>query len=111
MMKIVDYSEIDFEELASGIGIGAKHIPLLLGSFVEESTQMMEELFTVVKEKDYEKIATLSHSIKGSASNLQLKELAQIAKEMELSAKAHESEYNYEETLTTLQKSIKSFRV
>ena len=110
-MSFVDYSEIDFEELASKVGVSSKHIPLLLGSFVSESLEGLKTLQEAIAKKDYELIATVAHSIKGSASNLHLVQLAEQAKELELIAKEKDSEYNYEKTLTTLQKSIKSFRV
>ena len=110
-MSFVDYSEIDFEELASKVGVGSKHIPLLLGSFVSESMESLEKLQEAIVKKDYEAIASLAHSIKGSASNLHIQKLAEQAKALELMAKEKDSEYNYEKTLTTLQKSIKSFRV
>jgi len=109
-MSFVDYSEIDFEELASKVGVGSKHIPLLLGSFVSESLEGLETLQEAISKKDYEVIATVAHSIKGSASNLHIQKLAEQAKELELMAKEKNTEYMYEKTLISLQESIKSFK-
>jgi len=39
-----DYSVLNHEEMAKAIGLKAKHIPILVGSFIEESTPILEKL-------------------------------------------------------------------
>jgi len=110
-MSNLDYSEINIEELASCIGVQAKHIPLLLGSFISESLGSLEQLHKAVEDKEYDKIAKIAHSIKGSAANLQLLSLSELARELELQAKEKDSDYDYLQQLEMLKKGIESFQI
>ena len=90
-----DYSNIDFEEMATSIGLKAKHIPMLVGVFVEESTEILGNLELAIGNQDYKNIKVEAHSIKGSAGNLKFDEVYEMAKEMELSAASSTADFDY----------------
>ena len=103
-----DYSNINHEEMAASIGLKAKHIPMLLASFLEESASILDALKESIDAKDYEKIKANAHSIKGSAGNLRFEELYQMAKEMELAGTNATSDFDYEGYFKAIKSSIET---
>ena len=101
-----DYSILNHEEMAKAIGLKAKHMPMLIGSFLEESAPILIELESAVVSKDYNEIQNRAHSIKGSAGNLRFDELAEMAKEMEHAGAAAEENFDYSSYLEALKKAI-----
>jgi len=101
-----DYSSIDFEEMAKSIGLKAKHIPMLVGVFVEESTEILNNLELAVNNQNYESIKVEAHSIKGSAGNLKFNEVYEMAKEMELSAASSQSDFDYQGYFNAIKSAI-----
>jgi HPt (histidine-containing phosphotransfer) domain-containing protein len=103
-----DYSNLNHEEMAKTIGLKSKYVPMLLASFMEESTPMLRELKSDIDSNDFTKIASHAHSIKGSAGNLRLNEVYEMAKEMELSAKASDATFEYQIHLNAIAMAIKT---
>ena len=101
-----DYSSLNFDEMAASIGLKAKHIPMLVGSFLDESNSIMNSLQDAVDANDFEAIKSHAHSIKGSAGNLKFNEVYEMAREMELSAGASKSDFNYSEYLKAIKEAI-----
>lgn len=87
---------IDVEALAQAIGIPAKHVPLLVNSFLEESKQISEQLQATVDENDYEEISKYAHSIKGAAGNLRLTEIYDISMAIEKAACEASDSFDYQ---------------
>ena len=98
-----DYSVLNHEEMAKAIGLKAKHIPILVGSFIEESTPILEKLAKAIEAKEYQEIQSLAHSIKGSAGNLRFAELSEMAKEMEHAGAAADESFEYGAYLAAIQ--------
>lgn len=94
--------------MAAKIGLNVKHIPILIESFTDESKGIMEQLENAVNAKDYAAISSAAHSIKGSSGNLKFNEMYELAKEVELSAKAAKEDYPYAEACTSIKKAIES---
>ncbi len=90
-----DYSNINFEEMAASIGLKPKHIPMLIGSFLEESTSILDNLKIAIDSGDFSAIKSYAHSIKGSAGNLQFKEIYEMSREIELSAAESKTDLDY----------------
>ncbi len=101
-----DYSNINHEEMADVIGLKAKHIPILIASFLEESAPILEALQEAVQKSDFSAIKDHAHSIKGSAGNLRFDEIYEMSKEMELSAGDVVSDFEYEAYLEAIKKAI-----
>jgi len=105
-----DYSNIDYEDMANKIGLKVKHMPMLIGSFVDESSSIMSNLKTSIESKDFDNIKLFSHSIKGSAANLKFDAIYEMAKEMELSAIGKNETFNYLEYFEVINSAIKTIK-
>ncbi|MDQ1338779.1 MAG: hypothetical protein QG617_1747 [Campylobacterota bacterium] len=101
-----DYSRVNHEDMALAIGLKSKHIPLLIANFIEESTLIMESLKDAIEARDYEKIRSRAHAIKGSAGNLKFNEVYEMAKEMELSGSKEENDFEYEAYFEAIKSAI-----
>jgi len=107
-LELPSYANLSAEEMAAKIGLNAKHIPILVQSFTDESTSILEQLEAAISAKDYSDIANAAHSIKGSSGNLKFNEMYELAKDMELSAKDAKTDYPYEQAYESIKKAIES---
>jgi len=103
-----DYKNINFEEMAASIGLKAKHMPLLIASFLEESAPALVLLDASIASNDLEAISQQAHAIKGSAGNLRFNEVYEMAKDMEYSAKEHKEGFDYVGHLVAMKKAIET---
>jgi len=103
-----DYSNINFEEMAVAIGLKAKHIPMLIASFLEESTEALNSLQNAVESRDFSDIHSAAHFIKGSAGNLRFNEVYEMSKEMELSAENSKEDFDYLGYFNAIKSSVET---
>lgn len=101
-----DYSRVNHEDMASAIGLKPKHIPLLIANFIEESASIMESLKDAIEAKDYEKIRSNAHAIKGSAGNLKFSEVYEMARDVEFAGAKGESDFAYEAYFEAIKNAI-----
>lgn len=101
-----DYSNLNHEEMSASIGLKPKHIPLLIGSFLDESKTIMSSLENAIETKNYEEIKSSAHSIKGSAGNLKFNEIYEMAKEIELSGASTDANFDYKSYFDAITKAI-----
>ena len=101
-----DYSSINHDEMAALIGLKPKHMPMLIGSFLDESTSILVALEDAVNAKDYLAIKSNAHSIKGSAGNLKFNEIYEMAREMELSSADSKADFDYSAYLDAIKSAI-----
>jgi|FLOH01.1.fsa_nt_gi HPt (histidine-containing phosphotransfer) domain-containing protein len=106
-----DYSNLNYEDMAKAIGLKPKHMPMLVASFIEESEPTLKVLASSIEAKDYVSIASLSHSIKGSAGNLRLSEVYEMTKEMEKSAKSNAQDFDYAGHLEAVKTILETVQV
>jgi HPt (histidine-containing phosphotransfer) domain-containing protein len=106
-----DYTNIDHEEMAKAIGLKVKHMPMLIGSFLGESTPILETIDSQIREEDYTGIRSSAHSIKGSAGNLRFTELSDMAREMEHAATAEDSSFEYKAYLDAMKAAIETISI
>ena len=105
-----DYSSLNFEEMASAIGLNAKHMPMLIGSFLEESETIMEALKDAISKKDFSGIKSQAHSIKGSAGNLKFNEIYEMSREMELAATEGNADFEYQAHYEAVKSAISTIQ-
>ncbi|OHD96753.1 MAG: histidine kinase [Sulfurimonas sp. RIFCSPHIGHO2_12_FULL_36_9] len=101
-----DYSRVDYEDMAKAIGLKSKHIPILIANFIEESVSILDALEENIASRDYEKIRSSAHEIKGSAGNLKFNEVYDMAKEMEFSAAKQDMDFEYEDYFDAIKSAI-----
>ena len=102
----VNYANINHEEMAAAIGLKPKHIPMLIGSFLEESVGILNNLTSAIASKDYEVIKSASHAIKGSAGNLRFKEVYEMAKELEIAGSDADTSFDYDGYLEAIKVAV-----
>jgi len=101
-----DYSNLNYEEISAAIGLKVKHMPMLIGSFLEESQTIMLSLGEAIDSKNYADIKSHAHSIKGSAGNLKFNEIYDMAKEVELSAAENNENFDYKAYFDAIKTAI-----
>jgi len=105
-IRKADYSNLNHEEMAAAIGLKAKHIPILLVSFLSESNGAIKKLQEAIENKNFEEISKNAHFIKGSAGNLKFDEVYTMAQEMELSANNTNIDFDYTGYFEAISKAI-----
>lgn len=101
-----DYSNLNHEEMAANIGLKPKHVPMLIGSFLEESQSIMQALSDAIASQDYPNIKANAHSIKGSAGNLKFTEIYEMAKEVEFAGNDANADFDYDVYFDAITKAI-----
>jgi len=101
-----DYSDLNYDEMAVQIGLKSKHIPMLIGSFLEESEKIMPALKNALDVNNFNEIVAQTHSLKGSAGNLRFTELYEMAKEMEHNAQESQADFDYRASFEALKVAI-----
>ena len=105
-----NYSNLDYEAMAGAIGLKAKHIPMLIGSFTGEAEGIMTNLKTAIDASDFKEIQMQAHSIKGSAGNLKFNEVYEMAKEMELAATEPNTTFDYNAYYNAINEAISTIK-
>jgi len=105
-----DYSNLNHEQMAADIGLKAKHIPILIASFISESNGAIIKLQEAIDNKNFDAIHSGSHFIKGSAGNLKFNEVYEMAKEMELNANAKNDSFDFKGYFTAIQDAIATIK-
>ena len=95
---------IDRDKIASELGFKRSDFDTLLTMFSQNASVSLEEMKKKIDEKDMQGIADASHAISGSAGNIQLYDIYELAMTIELAAKKGENaNYNtYYQQLKTL---------
>jgi len=106
-----DYSVLNYEEMAKLIGLKVKHMPMLVGSFLEETQPLLTKLHTAIKDKDYASLRSIAHSIKGSAGNLRFNELYEMAKELEHAGADSDATFEYEEYFRAIAAGVATIKI
>jgi len=103
--------KVDTKEIASVLGISEAHIPMLVGSFLDESKSILENLFAGVEANDFTEITLHGHSIKGSAANLRLNDISELAKSIEMAGKAEDASFDFKGTSQALKALIEDLEL
>ena len=105
-----DYSNLNYIEMAAAIGLKEKHMPMLIGSFLEEAKPLLSKMSEAIAVQDYATIQSTAHSIKGSAGNLRFSELQEMARELELAAANAESSFDFTIYFDALNRAISTIQ-
>lgn len=78
---------VDVENIANELDFDVEDIEMLLEVFLESSKESLEQMEDALNSNDLETLYQSAHGIKGSASNILLNNISDIAKDIELNAK------------------------
>ncbi len=93
---------IDLQKIADELDFDLEDVEMLLEVFTESANESLESLKTAIDDNNFEGIFHAAHAIKGSSANLTLMDISNIAKEIELEARADNS-INYLEKYNNLK--------
>ena len=97
---------LDVEKLSSELMLSKDEFTMLLSLFIKKMDKTLPELQNAIIKKEYEKIALLAHSIKGSSGNFRIEFLQNKASEMEHMAKSKDDEYDYEKSFEMIKSKL-----
>ncbi len=98
---------IDLQKIADELEFDLEDIEMLLEVFLESTKDSLSALKEAIDKDDLELIFRSAHAIKGSAANLTLTEISNLAKEIEYSAREKKA-VNYVQKFENLKKSIEN---
>lgn len=78
---------IDLKIIAQELGFEVEDVEMLVEVFLETSIDSMQDLKDAIDVNDLDAIFSSAHAIKGSAANLTLLEITNIAKDIEENAR------------------------
>ncbi len=96
---------IDLETLADNLDFDIEDVYVLLELFIENAQASLASIEEAIEAKNLETIANEAHAIKGSAANLMLVDIQDIAREIENAAKER-SQINYLSLFELLEEKI-----
>ncbi|HEX5623845.1 MAG TPA: ATP-binding protein [Sulfuricurvum sp.] len=93
---------VEIERLKKSLMLESEQIRQLLSLFQTKMKQMLFDLNGAIQSRDYERIAKVAHTIKGSSGNFRYEELSRIAAVIEESARQKCDEFDFHEAYTVL---------
>jgi len=77
--------------IAEQLGFKRSDVDMLLAMFCKNAASSMQEMHVMIEENNMQGITNAAHAIKGSAGNLKLDDIYDLAKTIELAARADEN--------------------
>ncbi len=78
---------MDFESIATNLGLDKEDLDELLEIFTTTSFSDIEKINFGLKENNAQQVSQAAHSIKGASANLGFEEIASLSKDIEMAAK------------------------
>ena len=100
----------DLEGTAAELGVSSEFLSNLISQFITNFDNYYAAILKSVRDMDFDSIYRESHKIKGTASNLRLRKLADHFMQMESNAK-NRAQFDYSGTLETIQKEFELLKI
>ncbi|MBV5320827.1 MAG: response regulator [Sulfuricurvum sp.] len=97
------WKNIDMDHLKIALMLDEEQIEYLLGIYHQKMGHSLCDLLTAIENKEYDNIAFIAHSIKGSSANFRFDELSRLSYVIEESAREQEKEFDFIEAYEVLQ--------
>lgn len=102
---------VDFAKLQKELMLNSEELMMLLRLFIKKMDSTIPKLQDAIFCKDYQNIALIAHSIKGSSGNFRIESLQNDAGEMESMAKNRESDFDYDSLLRAIKERVEEIAV
>ena len=102
---------IDVEMIQQELSLEYGEILMLIETFIQKMQSSLMVLADAIEVDDYEKIAKIAHSIKGSAANFRIDAIQQKAAAMERAATQKDSSFEYKREYEALAKIVKTIYI
>ncbi|MEA1917484.1 MAG: Hpt domain-containing protein [Campylobacterota bacterium] len=100
---------LDLQKIADELDFDLEDVEMLMEVFLKSVDENLKTVQDGVESSDFDAIFESAHAIKGSASNLTLMNISDIAKDIEHNAREKVS-INYEEKFLELKKLIEEIK-
>lgn len=101
----IDSAEI--KRLKQALMLQSDQIRQLLDLFHAKMQQSLPTLMEAVHSDDYERVATIAHSIKGSSANFRYEKFSQLAADLETAAREKDMEFDFKEAYIEFEKAYR----
>lgn len=98
----------EIQRLKHSLMLEDDQITQLLDLFHVKMRQVLPELKEVIDNRDYERIAHIAHSIKGSSGNFRYDGFSKLAADIEQAARKEHRKYDFKEAYENLEKGYKT---
>lgn len=102
---------LDMQKLREDLLLEDADLLMLISMFIKKMNTLIPKLQTAIETSDYEAIATIAHSIKGSSANFRIELVQNSANEMEKMAQNKDNSYNYTATLKKIQRKLEAIEI
>ena len=89
---------------ADELGLPVDLIEEFIGDFIKQAYEFKEQLFTAMKEEDFDNIKILSHKLKGVAANLRIEDAFEVLRTVNETSDIEECEANLKRFYITIGK-------
>lgn len=113
-IKLPIVEEIDLqynkEEICSSMEIPVEFLDELVNMFFEKVDSQLKSLEDAIEKNELKEIESLAHDIKGSAANIRLEAIREIAEVLEKNSKSNETNYDYKSQFVLLRETISQYK-
>ncbi|MDD5158381.1 ATP-binding protein [Sulfurimonas sp.] len=102
---------LDIVCLSKELTLDKDELILLIELFIKKMLKQLPELSAAIRDRDYKKIAMISHSIKGSSANFRIESVQKDASRMEDMAKQESDFFDYDMTFENIKERIEMIKI
>jgi len=102
-------NKIDLQKIADELEFDLEDVEMLIEVFIDSAEESLETLSEAIENNDYDNIFKSAHAIKGSAANLTLFEISELAKTLESEARESNG-FDYKSTFNQLNLLIENLK-
>lgn len=102
---------LNCQELQEELILSEDELIMLIELFIKKMSKQLPELAQMIRDKNFKKIASIAHSIKGSSANFRIEELQIEAAKMEKMAKKENLSFDYTASYEKLRNRIEQIKI
>ena len=102
---------LNAKKLTKELMLSDNELMMLVRLFLKKMQTQIPDLLDAVQDRDYDKIALVSHSIKGSSANFRMNNLQKLTSKMEKMAKKKESGFDYESAIENVKSIVAEIKI
>lgn len=106
-----DVKGLNCHELSQELMLSEDEVLMLIELFIKKMGKQLPELEIEIEEKNYKKIASIAHSIKGSSANFRIEALQKSASEMEKMARNEDETYDFLAIYKEIKQKVETIQI
>jgi HPt (histidine-containing phosphotransfer) domain-containing protein len=102
---------VDAKMLTQELMLTHEELIMLLELFIAKMKKQLPELRDAIEAKDYKKIASIAHSIKGSSSNFRVESIFKNSADLEKMAREESNLFDHMSIFQKIQKRVEEIKI